>query len=405
MKVGTPGFICARLTEARQARGLNGTELAELIGVTPQSVSQYERDKQTPSPEMLALISDKLDMPVSYFMRDIKHVEPNPIFWRGKTTATRAARDRAEIRLIWLREIIDYLSNYFDYPSLNLPKIDLPRDFREIDTEMLELAASALRGHWGIGHQPMPDLLLEMENNGIIVSRILVGVEKLDAFSQWSSRYQIPFVVLSRDKASAVRQRFDAAHEAAHVLLHRGIDPKRLNSAADYKILEDQAHYFANALLLPADYFSNDLWSPTLDAMLSIKERWKVSVGAMIKRCEALGIVSDESARRLWINYNRRGWRTVEPLDGKIEKERPRLLRRSIGQLLEQGEQSVSQILSALPLAPRDIEQLCDLDAGTLTGEKTDTRAMPVLKTRPQPIRPTESNVVPLFKRKDSKQA
>ncbi len=405
MRVGTPGFVCARLTEARQARGLNGTELAELIGVTPQSVSQYERDKQSPSPEMLALISDKLNMPVSYFMREIKHIEPNPIFWRGRSTATRAARDRAEIRLIWLREIIDYLAEYFDYPSLNLPKIDLPRDFREIDTDLLELAANALRNHWGIGHGPMPDLLLEMENNGIIASRILVGVEKLDAFSQWSSRYHIPFIVLSRDKASAVRQRFDAAHEAAHVLLHRGVDPKRLNSAADYKILEDQAHYFANALLLPADYFSNDLWSPTLDAMLSIKERWKVSVGAMIKRCEALGIVNDESARRLWINYNRRGWRTVEPFDGKIEKERPRLLRRSISQLLEQGEQSVSQILSALPLSPRDIEELCDLDPGTLTGERSDARAMPVLKTRPQPQRASEGNVVPLFRRKENKEA
>jgi hypothetical protein len=43
-------------------------------------------------------------------------------------------------------------------------------------------------------------------------------------------------------KASAVRQRFDAAHETAHLILHSNVDPKRLNSAADYKIMEDQAH-------------------------------------------------------------------------------------------------------------------------------------------------------------------
>jgi len=405
MKVGTPGFLSGRLTEARQARGLNGTELAELIGVTPQSVSQYERGKQTPSPEMLGTISDKLRIPLAYFMKEVRHTEANPIFWRGKTTATRAARERAEIRLIWMREVIDYLSEFFDYPSLNIPTIDRPKDFREIDTEFLEMAAAELRSHWGIGDQPMPDLLLEMENNGIIVSRIRVGAEKLDAFSQWSSIYRIPFVILSRDKASAARQRFDAAHEACHVMLHGGIDPKRLNSAADYKILEDQAHYFANALLLPANTFSSDLWSPTLDAMLSIKERWKVSVGAMIKRCEALGIVGDENARRLWINYNRRGWRTSEPLDGKIEKERPRLLRRSIGQLLEHQERTVSQIISALALAPTDIEELCDLDPGTLTGGSADTKAMPVLKSRPQPHRPTDGNVVPLFRRKDMKEA
>jgi Zn-dependent peptidase ImmA (M78 family) len=234
-----------------------------------------------------------------------------------------------------------------------------------------------------------------MENKGIIISRIHVGAEKLDAFSQWSSAYLIPFLVLSRDKASAARQRFDAAHELAHFVLHSRVDPKRLNSAADYKIREDQAHYFATALLLPADEFTNDLWSPTLDGLLAMK----VSVGAMIKRCKALDIVDDESEKRLWISYNRRRWRTGEPYDGKIEKERPRILRRSISQLLSEGEQSVSQILSAIPLAPRDIEELCDLDPGTLTGDIAEMRAMPVLKKR---IQPDEEKVVSLFRRKDN---
>jgi Zn-dependent peptidase ImmA (M78 family)/transcriptional regulator with XRE-family HTH domain len=397
MKVGTPGFVSARLIEARQARGLNGTALADLIGVSPQSVSQYEHSKQTPSPEMLGMISDKLNLPVSYFLRDIKTPETSPIFWRGRSTATQAARDRAEIRLIWLREIVDYLMEFFDFPILDLPKIDLPKDFREIGTEMLEAFAAAVRTHWRIGAGAMPDLLLEMENNGTIVSRVFVGVEKLDAFSQWSERYKIPFVMLGRDKASAVRQRFDAAHELAHLICHPNVDPKRLNSAADYKIVEDQAHYFASALLMPGEAFSNDLYTPTLDGMLSIKETWKVSVGAMIKRCETLGIVNEEGARRLWINYNRRGWRTVEPFDGKIEKERPRLLRRSMIQLLTEGEQSVSQILAAIPLAARDIEELCDLDAGTLTGETADARAMPVLKRKPQM---PQSNIVQMIRKR-----
>jgi Zn-dependent peptidase ImmA (M78 family) len=239
-----------------------------------------------------------------------------------------------------------------------------------------------------------------MENNGIVASRIFVGAEKLDAFSQWSSAFQIPFVVLSRDKASAARQRFDAAHELAHLVLHRGVDPKRLNSASDYKIVEDQAHYFACSLLLPAEEFSADLWVATLDGMLSIKERWKVSVGAMIKRCEALDIIDDEGARRLWINYNRRGWRTGEPLDGKLDKERPRLLRRSINQLLAEGERSVSQILSSLRLAPRDVEELCDLDTGTLTGETADTRAMPILKKKAPTEKYDDGVVVSLFRKK-----
>lgn len=399
MRVGTFGFIGARLSQARQARGINGTELADLLGMSPQSISQYEHGKQSPSPETLSLISDKLNVPLSYFTRDMGPSESNPVYWRGRTTATRAARDRAEIRLIWIREIIDYLAEFFEFPALDIPIFDTPKDFRQISTEHLELAASHVRAHWQIADGPMPDLLLEMENNGIVVSRIHVGAEKLDAFSQWSSFHRLPFVVLGRDKASAVRQRFDAAHELAHICLHRNIDPKRLNTASDYKILEDQAHYFASSLLLPPDEFANELWSPTLDGMLALKERWKVSVGAMIKRCEALDIIDDEGARRLWINYNRRGWRKGEPFDGKLEKERPRLLRRSISQLLAEGEQTISQILAALPLSARDIEELCDLDAGTLTGETAEMRAMPIMKKRSGLH---AGNVVDLFKRRDS---
>jgi len=395
MNTATSGFVGRRLVEARQARGLTGAMLAELIQVTPQSVSHYERGRHSPSPEMLGRIADILNMPMPYFSRQLDPEQSSPIFWRGRSTATRAARDRAEIRLIWIHAILDYLTKFFELPALDMPSIDLPADFRDYTYEDIERASAQVRNHWRVGDGPMPDLLLEMENNGILISRILVGADKLDAFTQWSSAFQIPIVMLGRDKASACRQRFDAAHELAHLILHKKVQLKRLNTSADYKIMEDQAHFFASSLLLPAREFSNDLWSPTLDGMLSIKERWRVSVGAMIMRCEALGLIREEGARRLWINYARRGWRSGEPFDGKLEKERPRVLRRSITMLLAEREQSVSQILSSLALAPKDIEELCDLDPGTLTGETADSRAMPVLKSR-QP----SGNVVPLFGKK-----
>src|SRR5690606_26920564 len=101
-------------------------------------VSQYEHGRQNPSPEMLEVISDKLNMPLFYFTRPVVDAENNPVFWRGRTTATNAARDRAEIRLVWIREIIDYLAEYFDFPSLDLPTLpNIPKDFRQMDTLFL----------------------------------------------------------------------------------------------------------------------------------------------------------------------------------------------------------------------------------------------------------------------------
>ena len=398
MNVGTPGFNGDRLAEARQARGLTGVSLAEMIGVTPQSVSQYEKGKQTPRGDVLDAIAMRLNVPLSYFMRESAVLDDAPIFWRCRATSSSVARQRAEIRLRWVRDILAYLAGFLDFPAVDLPKITVPSNFRDIATDDLEAAALDLRNQWGIGLGPMPDLLLEIENHGIVVSRINMGAEKQDGFSQLSRSGGIPFIVLSRDKASAVRQRFDAAHELAHILLHRSVETKRLNTAADNKILEDQAHYFANALLLPSNQFVQELWAPTLDAMIALKDRWKVSVGAMIKRCEALELVNREQAQKLWINYNRRGWRKDEPLDGKIEKERPRLLRRSAELLLSEKVQSVSQITNGIRLNPRDIEELCDLDPGLLSNELADAKAMPRLKTDETNKR-TE-NVIPLFGRR-----
>ena len=402
MKPGTPGFVGARLSEARQARGLTAVSLAEIIGVTPQSISQYERNKQSPSPETMDAIAERLNFPRERFLLEMTVQDDTPIFWRSNVTAVKFARERAETRLVWIKEILDYQSKYFDFPALNLPETDAPDDFRKISSQFLDDLALTVRDHWDIGTGPMPDLLLEMENNGIVVSRINVGAEKLDAFSQWPRDSNIPFVVLGRDKASAVRQRFDAAHELLHLLLHRNIDSKRLNSAQDFKILEDQAHYFASSLLLPENQFADELYGCSLDSFLALKERWKVSIGAMIMRSKALGLINAAETQRLWINYTRRGWRRNEALDNKMDKERPRLLRRSMESLLSERVQSVAQILSALSLPAEEIEELCDMDEGILSVKRPELKATPVLKGSAQAVAERGTNIVPfgVLKRK-----
>jgi hypothetical protein len=114
----------------------------------------------------------------------------------------------------------------------------------------------------------------------------------------------------------------------------------------------------------------------------------------MIMRCVSLGILDEDAARRMWINYNRRGWRNGEPLDGKMEKETPYLIRRSFELLMSEGVQSAAEIMAALPFPPADLEEIADLEPGTLTGA-TQRRAEPVLKTEYREADTT--NVVRMF--------
>lgn len=378
MTTSTPGFVGARLTEARLAAALSATQLAESLNLSAQSISKYENGRQTPQIETLHAIAQKLGMPTAFFLKPTPEPGDDPVFWRGSLSAPSSMKARAAVRLGWMQEVVDYLADFFDFPELNIPRIDIPAVDR-VSIDFVEAAADVVRKHWNIRPGPLPDAVEKIEASGILVSRIHVLVDKLDAFSQWSTRFGIPFIVLSRDKDSACRQRFDALHELGHMVLHRGVDPRRLEDRTSYNLLEKQAHWFACAMLLPEKDFLEELYAPSLDGFLALKERWGASVAAMIARCSAIDLLSEDQARTMWINYNRRGWRKGEPLDGKIEKERPHLIRRSFEMLLEERVQTAADIKRALPFPVSDLEELADLDPGTLGGEISG-KVVPTLK-------------------------
>ncbi len=119
-----------------------------------------------------------------------------------------------------------------------------------------------------------------------------------------------------------------------------------------------QCHRFASAMLLPAEAYSRELVSPTLNSFLTLKARWKSSIAGQIVRCEQLGIFTQESARRMWINLNRRDWRTEEPLDDRLSMEVPRLLQRSVKLIVDSGLKTKSQILADLCFNAKDVEVL-----------------------------------------------
>ena len=250
----------------------------------------------------------------------------------------------------------------------------------ETITEMIEELAQECRNYWRLGDGPIADLVLLLENNGVIVSRGDLVAESLDAYSQWPADSAHPFIFLAADKASAVRSRHDASHELGHLILHRHLDAKTVRSPALFKLMEAQAHRFAGAFNLPAKSFANQLWAPTLDAFVALKPHWRVAVSAMIKRCEDLGILSEEQTRRSYINLNRRGWRREEPLDDRLTAERPRMLRRSFELLINEAIKTPEQILLDLAINPGDVEVLACLEPGYLSGVAPNVTAMPQLK-------------------------
>jgi len=376
MRPGTPGFVGSRLREAREARDVTAVTLAELVGVTPQAISHYEHDRTSPSPETLRSLARVLNLSEHFFTLPERGLVEHTIFYRSMSSATKRARSRAEWKFQWLQDIVSYLSEFVAFPEPNFPVLGLPSDPLLLSDDEIELAAQEARRHWGMGAAPIGNVVTLLENQGAILARQKLGAESLDGLSAFVARDRRPYILLGTDKGTAVRWRFDAAHELGHVLLHSEVDQRVLQKPAEYKRIEAQAHRFAAAFLLPLEPFGDDFFAATLDVFRQMKKKWKVSIAMMLMRARQADFISEETYKRLWINYGRNRWRRQEPYDDELEPEEPRLLRRAVELILSSGSQSPEDFVGRFGLSPADIESLVGLPAGYLAGDFSPVRML-----------------------------
>ncbi len=367
MKLGTPGFVPARLTEAREVRGLTAASLAEKTHVSRQSLSHYEKGRSTPSSKVLERIAEAVELPVGYFTRPMESYTRGTIFYRSMSSATKTARNRALRRLDWIKWIGRYVTEFVDIPKSDFPDLCLPNDPLQLSDRIIDDAAIGLRKHWGLRMDPISNVVLLLENKGAVVSRDKLGAQTLDSLSEVVREEDRTYVLIGTDKGTPARWRFDAAHELGHIMLHANVDPAFMAKSVNHSLIENQAHRFAASFLLPLESFGDELFGVSLDAFLALKPRWKTSIAMMIRRARDAGFLSPQAERGLWVNYARRGWRRGEPFDDVLEVEEPRLLRSSFDLLLSNGLQTSSDVVSALDLPNTDIEALGGLPPGFLS--------------------------------------
>ena len=361
-----------RIKQARVSRGLSMVELSELVSVSKQAISQYEMGKNAPSKLILNSIASVLKYPVSFFYKPVPANEnaSSAVFFRSKKTtrvkALNAAREKIEI----FREINDYLEKYVDFPSLDLPKITYEDDgINPIDNEQIEKYAMVLREHWKLGKGPIDNLINIVQKNGIMVSKMKLRLNKLDAFSVWFDNK--PFIFLSSDKDTNVRIRFDIAHEIGHLLMHADYySEEDLKNKAIYEKLENEADRFAGAFLLPKDTFSKDVFSTSIDHFIQMKAKWKASISCMISRCDTLGILSSNQIKYLKDQMTTRVYWRKEPLDNEMPIEKPFAHKQAIMLLLDNNIITPSQLIEKTGCSAEELEQYCFLDKGTLETKK-----------------------------------
>lgn len=318
-------FDPQRLVTARELKGFSQVDIAREVSgeLTSASVSQFESGRVRPSAATLERLAFTLEVPVSFFATRTRGsatgtpeagVHDRAFFRSLRSTAVsdrRRARALAQVVHLLVQELEDVV----ELPPYEVPEYEAP-----LGADVEEIAAR-VRSTFGVGPGPLPNVVGVLERHGVVAARFRIAADKVDAFTiPYPDR---PVVVLGADKGHRDRSRFDAAHELAHLVLHRHLDP---GDAA----LEKQAHAFSAAFLMPADDIAHRLPAKVdWPKLIELKLEWQVSIAALLMRAKSVGPMGDAEYTKAMKALSARGWRREEPVDLGAP-EMPRLLAKAL---------------------------------------------------------------------------
>jgi len=310
-----------RFDLARQRRGLTKRELAHRLEVTDRTVSNWYNNQQVDE-KNLEKAAEILDFPINFFYgREVEKIQAESVSFRALTKMTARKRDMAISQTILAEMISDWIDQNFDLPLPNVPDLhELRSDFSTATIGSLdetdendvryyleysypEACADTVRKAWGLGEQPIPNLIALLESKGIRVFSLTDEAQDVDACCRWTSGR--PFIFLNTSR-TAERCRFDLAHELGHLVMHK-------HGIIEGIHVEQEANAFASAFLMPRrSLLADPLRIPSLKSILSKKVIWQVSAAALTYRYNKLGIITDWNATSIYKQLAQRG-RNNEP--------------------------------------------------------------------------------------------
>jgi len=350
-----------RIKNSRRAAGLSLRNLAEKIDnrVTAQAISKYERGESMPSSGVLIALAGALGVSVNHLVSDSEMVLEDVEFRRKKLTSRREEA-RVEAKVLHLLERYLAVEEILGLPSVTWDK---PREapwpvLR--DPAEAEHAALRLRASWGLGLDPIPNLVELLEERGIkALGMDLTNIDGLTARVRREDGDTACVIVVNR-RDWGERQRFTAAHELGHMVLN--VVP-RVDD-------EKTAHRFAGAFLMPAETLRAEIGkrrkSMGWGEFFELKRIFGVSVQALTYRCKDLGIFGDTLFRLLFDEFTRHGWRSPpyqEP--HAMPGEEPRRFERLCFRALVEGAISEAKAAELLEIPVHELNRRVEEPPGT----------------------------------------
>jgi Zn-dependent peptidase ImmA (M78 family)/transcriptional regulator with XRE-family HTH domain len=312
---------------ARESQGISQWELAGRASIRQPTLSRYESGLlEVPEADLKRLVR-ALDFPPAFFE------QTDRVYGFGG--ACFYHRKRRRIAIGELRRI---------QAKLNVFRFQLQRLLRGVevktDCSLIQLppedcggpagVAQAIRRLWNLPLGPVDSVISTVEHAGAIVYSWDFGTSNLDAISQVAP--DSPPIIFTNSRIPADRLRFTLMHEIGHLVMHESYSPT----------MEQEADEFASEFLMPASEIRSELRKLSMPRLAALKERWKVSMQALIRRARDVGQITDRQYRSFCTRMSMLGWRVDEPVD--IPSEQPTVFENILRAYTDEQQLSISEI-------------------------------------------------------------
>jgi Zn-dependent peptidase ImmA (M78 family)/transcriptional regulator with XRE-family HTH domain len=350
--------VAARLKEARVAAGLSTHAAAALVAkrfpglrLSHMSIARYEKGEASPGIDVLGALAMIYDRPIAWLLEPGQPLTGVRYRLLSSKTGIKL-RHQFECQSQYWLEAYHRLEHRVGQPLRAKPlKFDA-------DTPAEE-AAMEVRRKMGLKERDAVVSVIDiLEAFGIRTMEMPTDLN-IDGFA---ARLGSEPVVILKPNAANDRCRMNAGHELRHVLFG-DIDL----ADSDDRELDNKAFEFASFLLLPRKLLHEAFKGQSAVQLVMFKERFGISMAAMIFRAEKVGIISQSTAKRLWIQFSRRGWRAKEP--GKVRADRAVRFERLLDQAISEKKMSWAEAATVTGVKAEDLRRRRDLAMGITEDE------------------------------------
>lgn len=348
--------LANKLKAARTFTGMStravATKLTRRFPISHATIANYESGRSTPPLDILAALAELYDRPLTWFLE------------HGKCLmGVRYRNLKTKVRMADLHRFEADVQRWVDaYVTLELrlkrPLKPTIKNFRAKDGAKPDELARDTRHKLGLEREDevIPSVVEILESFGIRTIENPTDL-RIDGLA---AKYGDEYIVVLNPSVSNDRTRLNAAHELGHVLFG-DCDSDEHES----KALEARAFDFASHLLLPNSQLKRAFEGRSMVRLVQFKERFGISLAAMVYRAEKLSFISKQDAKMLWVEFSRRGWRTVEP--GVVRPDRATRFEQLIDEAVITNKFSLKEISDLSGVRPEAVRGRLNFAMGIST--------------------------------------